>query len=50
MGSYHAREGFLTFSHARAVFTQSPFDALGKLLRPPFGKGFRKLIGSMIRP
>jgi coniferyl-aldehyde dehydrogenase len=50
MGSYHAREGFLTFSHARAVFTQSPIDALGKMMRPPFGKGFRKLVASMIKP
>jgi coniferyl-aldehyde dehydrogenase len=50
MGSYHAREGFTTFSHARALFTQSPLDVLGKILRPPFGKGFRKLVGSMIRP
>jgi coniferyl-aldehyde dehydrogenase len=50
MGSYHAREGFLTFSHARAVFTQSPIDAVAKMLRPPFGKGFRKFVASMIRP
>jgi hypothetical protein len=24
-------------------------DALGKMLRPPFGAGFRKLVGSMIK-
>jgi coniferyl-aldehyde dehydrogenase len=49
MGSYHAREGFRTFSHARSVFTQTRIDALGKMLRPPFGAGFRKLVGSMIK-
>jgi coniferyl-aldehyde dehydrogenase len=50
MGSYHAREGFRTFSHARGVFTQTKIDALGKMLRPPFGAGFRKFVASMIKP
>jgi coniferyl-aldehyde dehydrogenase len=50
MGSYHAHEGFRTFSHARSVFTQTKIDALGKVLRPPFGAGFRRFIGSMIKP
>ena len=49
MGSYHAREGFRTFSHARSVFTQTKIDALGKMLRPPFGERFRKLVGGMIK-
>ena len=39
MGSYHAREGFQTFSHHKSVFTQR--GALGftgtKLLYPPYG-------------
>ncbi|MGO9832957.1 MAG: coniferyl aldehyde dehydrogenase [Polyangiaceae bacterium] len=49
MGSYHAREGFRTFSHAKSVFTQTRIDVLGKMLRPPFGEGFRKLVGTMIK-
>ncbi len=40
MGSYHAREGFQTFSHHKSVFTQR--GALGftgtKLLYPPYGR------------
>jgi coniferyl-aldehyde dehydrogenase len=50
MGAYHAREGFRTFSHARGVFTQAKTDMLGKMLRPPFGAAFRRLIGNMIKP
>ncbi|MFT3926040.1 MAG: coniferyl aldehyde dehydrogenase [Myxococcales bacterium] len=49
MGAYHAREGFLRFSHARSVFTQSKVGLLGKILRPPFGKAYRKLVASMIK-
>jgi coniferyl-aldehyde dehydrogenase len=39
MGSYHGRDGFLTFSHAKAVFKQARFD-IAKLagLKPPYGK------------
>jgi coniferyl-aldehyde dehydrogenase len=49
MGAYHAREGFRTFSHARSVFTQTKIDALGKMLRPPYGARFRKLVAGMIK-
>jgi aldehyde dehydrogenase (NAD+) len=37
IGSYHGIHGFKTFSHARAVFKQGPFD-VSKLLFPPFRK------------
>ena len=39
MGSYHGRDGFLTFSHAKAVFKQARID-VAKLagLKPPYGK------------
>lgn len=50
MGAYHGREGFLRFSHARSVFTQTKIDALGKMLRPPYGPRFRKFVGSLIKP
>ena len=47
MGRYHGREGFLTFSNARAVYRQARFD-VGKLLRPPYGKGVRSLLRRQI--
>jgi len=50
MGAYHAREGFKTFSHARSIFTQTKIDAIGKMLRPPYGEGYRKFVASMIKP
>jgi coniferyl-aldehyde dehydrogenase len=39
MGSYHGRDGFRTFSHAKSVFKQARFD-VAKLagLKPPYGK------------
>lgn len=48
MGAYHGREGFKTFSHARAVFTQGKID-VGALLRPPYGARFRKMIAGRIK-
>jgi coniferyl-aldehyde dehydrogenase len=50
MGAYHGREGFRTFSHARSVFTQTRVGVLGKMLRPPYGERFRKLVSGMIKP
>jgi len=50
MGSYHAHEGFKTFSHARSVFTQTKIGFLGKMLRPPYGERYRKLVAGMIKP
>jgi coniferyl-aldehyde dehydrogenase len=38
MGAYHGEQGFRTFSHARAVYRQTPLDVAGWLgLRPPYG-------------
>jgi coniferyl-aldehyde dehydrogenase len=48
MGAYHGREGFRTFSHAKAVFKQAKVD-IGKLLRPPFGDRYRKLVGGLVK-
>jgi coniferyl-aldehyde dehydrogenase len=39
MGHYHGQEGFRTFSHAKAVFSQSRLSAIS-LLRPPYGARF----------
>lgn len=43
MGAYHGREGFETFSHKKAVFHQSRFNAT-KLLLPPYGERINKLL------
>lgn len=43
MGAYHGRDGFRTFSHARAVYKQAKVD-VAKLagLKPPYGAAARK--------
>lgn len=49
MGAYHGRDGFLEFSHKKAVYHQIKAD-LGplKTLRPPYGDAVRKLVRSTI--
>ena len=38
MGSYHGRDGFKTFSHAKSIYKQSKFDIAGLAgMRPPYG-------------
>jgi coniferyl-aldehyde dehydrogenase len=37
MGAYHGRQGFLTFSHARAIYRQSKSPQAELLFRPPLG-------------
>ena len=48
MGEYHGRAGFETFSKRKAVFHQSRFNAL-KLLRPPYGARFERLVRILTR-
>ena len=45
MGAYHGRDGFRTFSHARAVFKQAKFD-VAKLagIKPPYGPATMKAV------
>ncbi|MBV7255722.1 coniferyl aldehyde dehydrogenase [Pacificimonas sp. WHA3] len=45
MGAYHGHDGFRTFSHAKAVYTQPKID-LAKLagFRPPYGDAMRKTL------
>jgi len=50
MGSYHAEEGFLRFSHATAIFEQSRWIDLGWLLRPPYGDRIARLLKMQIKP
>jgi len=46
MGSYHGKEGFLTFSHAKAVFKKNSFNST-KFAYPPYGGAIHKLIFSI---
>ena len=50
MGSYHGRDGFLTFSHAKAVYKQSRLD-VAKLagLKPPYGKATARTIAQQMK-
>ncbi len=45
MGSYHGRDGFKTFSHAKSVYRQPRID-VAKLagLKPPYGAATRKSV------
>ena len=50
MGAYHGRDGFRTFSHARAVYRQ-PWIDVAKLagLKPPYGKATRAMVAKEMR-
>jgi len=50
MGSYHGKDGFKTFSHAKAVYTQPKFD-VAKLagLVPPYGKKTEQMLEGQIK-
>lgn len=43
MGSYHGEQGFLTFSHAKSVFSKPLFNST-KYAYPPYGGAIHKLI------
>jgi coniferyl-aldehyde dehydrogenase len=48
MGAYHGRQGFLTFSHARAIYRQSKSPQAEFLFRPPFGESIQAFLSSGI--
>jgi coniferyl-aldehyde dehydrogenase len=48
MGSYHGRDGFNTFSHAKGTFVQSRLTPTG-LMTPPYDAGFQRIIRFLIR-
>lgn len=50
LGSYHGLDGFKTFSHAKAVFTQTklPIAELAGL-RPPYGEKLLKAVRQQMR-
>jgi len=43
MGHYHGREGFLTFSHHRAIFTKQKFNS-GKYVYAPHGTAAHRMV------
>jgi len=50
MGSYHGRDGFMEFSHRKAVYHQLKKD-IGPMLalRPPYGAAIRKYLAGQIK-
>jgi coniferyl-aldehyde dehydrogenase len=40
MGAYHGRDGFLEFSHKKAIYTQTNNEILA-MMRPPYGDKYR---------
>ena len=50
MGAYHGVDGFKTFSHAKAVFTQTKFPVAEMAgLRPPYGEKLLKAVRQQMR-
>lgn len=50
MGAYHGEDGFRTFSHAKAVFTQSKVNVAELAgLRPPYGEKMLKAVRQQMR-
>ena len=49
-GAYHGVDGFKTFSHAKAVFTQSKINVAELAgLRPPYGEKMLKTVKAQMR-
>tara|TARA_R110001592_G_scaffold258236_4_gene522034 strand:+ start:8234 stop:9679 length:1446 start_codon:yes stop_codon:yes gene_type:complete len=46
MGSYHGKQGFLTFSHSKSVFCKNHFNST-KFAYPPFGTLIHKALFAM---
>ena len=50
MGSYHGHDGFKTFSHAKAVFTQSKLNVAELAgLVPPYGEKMLKAVRGQMK-
>ena len=46
MGNYHGKEGFMTFSHAKAVFSKQKFNS-SKFVYPPYGSSMHRMVYKM---
>lgn len=49
MGSYHGHDGFLEFSHKKAIFHQSSFGFVAAMFRAPYGDKHRKILKGQIK-
>ena len=50
MGSYHGIDGFRTFSHAKAVYTQPKIDLAGMAgFKPPYGPKTAKALARQLK-
>ena len=48
IGAYHGEASFLAFTHRKPVFVQ-PRIAASKLLHPPYGAAFEKMLALLKR-
>lgn len=48
MGAYHGREGFLEFSHKKAIYTQTKSELLA-MMRPPYGDKYRAQVKGRLK-
>ncbi|MBI1250008.1 MAG: aldehyde dehydrogenase family protein [Alphaproteobacteria bacterium] len=48
MGAYHGKDGFLEFSHKKAVYKQMKADLLA-MMRPPYSDTFRKQVAARMK-
>ena len=49
-GSYHGIEGFKNFSHAKTIYSQTKFDTLIDIFRPPYGSKAKNALKMQIKP
>ena len=50
MGAYHGRDGFRTFSHAKAIYRQPRIDVAALAgIRPPYGKATARAIARFMK-
>lgn len=48
MGAYHGRYGFLTFSHAKAIYRQAEAPPAEALLRPPYAQPIKQFLAQAL--
>ncbi|MEL6831102.1 MAG: coniferyl aldehyde dehydrogenase, partial [Pseudomonadota bacterium] len=48
MGAYHGHDGFLEFTHKKAVYSQTGSEMLA-MMRPPYTDAFRKQVSGRIK-
>ncbi|MEL7546846.1 MAG: coniferyl aldehyde dehydrogenase [Pseudomonadota bacterium] len=48
MGAYHGQDGFLEFTHKKAVYSQTGSEMLA-MMRPPYTDAFRKQVSGRIK-